>query len=65
MEINLPGRIVIAKRLFQPTACPDFQGSNLTARIISKDCFAVSLLAMMTFLGILSMVGIIYCIKSI
>jgi hypothetical protein len=22
--------IVIARRLFQPTACPDFRGSNLT-----------------------------------
>lgn len=49
MEINLPGRIVIAKKLFQPTACPDFQGSNLTTRIISKDYFAVSLLAITIF----------------
>ena len=49
MEINLPGRIVIAEKLFQPTACPDFQGRNLTTRIISKDYFAVSLLAITIF----------------
>jgi len=57
MEINLPRGVVIARRLFQPTACSDFRGSNLTTIATSVRIKIASCLAMTTFSWILSMVA--------
>jgi len=48
---KLPRSIVIARRLFQPTACPDLRESNLTT-IASSDRIKIAssfLLAMTIF----------------
>ena len=44
-------KIVIVRRLFQPTACPDFRGSNLTTIASIKRFKIASCLAMKTFFG--------------